>query len=100
LFFAKAKEVIGKRDPAQLEDYKKGKTSGPERLPKGIMILILDFDFALISAVIQGIIFAIPKREKLALLASSVNSKSESESKSKYKLCVLYISALLNASLQ
>jgi hypothetical protein len=38
LFFAKAKEVIGKKDPAQLVDYKKGKTSGPERLPKSIMI--------------------------------------------------------------
>jgi hypothetical protein len=38
LFFAKAKEVVGKRDPAHLVDYKKGITSGPERLPKSIMI--------------------------------------------------------------
>jgi hypothetical protein len=37
--------MLEKGIQAQLVDYKKGKTSGPERLPKSIMILIFNFRF-------------------------------------------------------
>jgi hypothetical protein len=38
LFFAKAKVVVGKRNPGISGGLKKGIPFGPERLPKSIMI--------------------------------------------------------------